>query len=157
MLSPMVLGRMIQALDVGPAAKVLDVACGLGYSTAVLARIGCSVIALEANEGLAEEARRRLTRYGAGGVTVVAGPLERGCPDAAPYEAILVNGSVEVRPDGLLGQLADGGRLVCIQGRGRSAQATRYVRARDGFGAGPLFDAAAPPLRPFRAEPGFVF
>ena len=157
MLSPMVLARMIQALEVGPGAKVLDVACGLGYSSAVLARLGCSVTALEASEALAEEARRRLGRCGVERVMMATGPLERGYPEAAPYDAILVNGAVEVKPDGLLGQLGEGGRLVCVEGRGRAASATLYVRAGEAYGSRPLFDAAAPPLAAFRAEPGFVF
>jgi protein-L-isoaspartate(D-aspartate) O-methyltransferase len=157
MLASMVLARMIQALEVGPGDKVLDVACGLGYSSAVLARLGCSVIALETDEALAEEARRRLGWCGVEGVMIAAGALERGYPEAAPYEAILVNGAVEVRPDGLLRQLGEGGRLVCVEGRGRAARATLYVRAGDAFGSRPLFDAAAPALGAFRAEPGFVF
>jgi protein-L-isoaspartate(D-aspartate) O-methyltransferase len=156
MLSPMVVARLIQALAIVPGARVLDVACGLGYSTAVLARIGAAVIALETSEALAEEARRRLADYGVT-VTAVSGPLERGYPEAAPYDAILVNGAVDVRPEGLLRQLVDGGRLACVEGRGRAAKATLYVRAGDAFGSRPLFDAAAPLLAGFRTEPGFVF
>jgi protein-L-isoaspartate(D-aspartate) O-methyltransferase len=157
MLSPMILARMIQALEAGHGAKVLDVAPGLGYSSAVLARLGCSVIALEASEALAEEARRRLGRCGVEGVMIATGPVERGYAEAAPYEAILVNGAIEVRPDGLLRQLGEAGRLVCVEGRGRAARATLYVRAGDAYGSRPLFDAAAAPLTAFRAEPGFVF
>jgi protein-L-isoaspartate(D-aspartate) O-methyltransferase len=156
-LAPMILARMIEALAVAPGAKALDVACGLGYSCAVLARLGAAVVALEADEALATEARRRLAEANVSGVRVVAGPLERGYAAAGPYDVILVNGAVEVRPEALLRQLADGGRLVCVRGRGRAAEATLYVRAGDAFGARPLFDAAAPVLAAFRAESGFVF
>lgn len=155
MLAPMTLARMIQALDLAPGAQVLDVACGLGYSSAVLSRLGCSVVALETGEDLAAQARRRLA--GADGVMVAAGPLKRGFPDAAPYDAILVNGAVETRPDGLLRQLVNRGRLVCVEGRGRAATATLYVRSGEAFGPRSLFDSAAPLLAAFRAEPGFVF
>jgi protein-L-isoaspartate(D-aspartate) O-methyltransferase len=157
MLSPMVLARMIQALEVKPGDKVLDVAPGLGYSSAVLARLGCSVIALEADEDLAAQLRRRLAAAGVEGAIVGSGPLEHGYPDAAPYDAILVNGALETRPDALLRQLADRGRLACVEGRGRSARATLTVRSGDAYGSRPLFDAAAPPLAAFRAEPSFVF
>jgi protein-L-isoaspartate(D-aspartate) O-methyltransferase len=156
MLSPMVLARMIQALDLSPGDKVLDVASGLGYSSAVLARLGCSVVALEADEHLAAQLRQGLAA-GAVKALVGMGPLEQGYPDAAPYHAILVNGAVETRPEALLRQLADHGRLACVEGRGRSARATLTVRSGGAFGSRPLFDAAAPPLAAFRAEPGFVF
>jgi protein-L-isoaspartate(D-aspartate) O-methyltransferase len=154
MLAPMVLARMIQALELAPGQRILDVGGGLGYSAAILARLGCSVMALE-TEDLAEAMRRRLA--GVEGVAVVAGPLDGGCPDAAPYDSVLVNGAVETRPETLLRQLAERGRLVCLEGRGRTAQATLYVRAGDALGARPLFDAAAPSLAAFRAEPGFFF
>jgi protein-L-isoaspartate(D-aspartate) O-methyltransferase len=157
MLSPMILGRLIQALEIEPGTKVLDVACGLGYSSAVLAELGADVVALEHGDALANAAGERLNAAGAGRVKVVAGPLDKGHPEAAPYGAILINGAVEVRPDGLLQQLADGGRLVCVQGRGRSAKATLYVRSGQAFGLRNLFDAAAPMLAPFQAEAGFVF
>jgi protein-L-isoaspartate(D-aspartate) O-methyltransferase len=157
MLAPMVLARMIQALELAPGDKVLDVACGLGYSSAVLARLGCAVIAREEGEDVAVQLRRHLAGAGVAGVTVAAGPLDRGYPDAAPYDGILVNGAVERRPEELLRQLADGGRLICVEGRGRSARATVFVRSGDAYGSRPLFDAAASVLPAFRAEPGFVF
>jgi protein-L-isoaspartate(D-aspartate) O-methyltransferase len=157
MLNPMVAGRMIQALEIEPGQKVLDVACGLGYASAVLARLGASVVSLEENDDRADAARRRLAECGVNGVTVAAGALDQGYPDGAPYSAILVNGAVERKPAALLDQLADGGRLVCVEGRGRAAKAMLYVRSGDAFGLRPLFDAAAPLLPAFRTEPGFVF
>lgn len=157
MLVPMVLARMIQALDLRPGAKVLDVAGGLGYSAAVMARLGASVVALESSPALVEAARERLSSLGLDGVTPVEGPLEGGFPDGAPFDAILVNGSVDRRPDVLLRQLAEGGRLAAIQGRGRAGSAVLFVRSEDAFGSRSLFDAAAPVLPAFREEPGFVF
>jgi protein-L-isoaspartate(D-aspartate) O-methyltransferase len=156
LLSPMVLGRFVQALEVRPGARVLDVASGYGYTAAVLGRLGAEVIALESEERLAEEARRRLGA--AGNVSVVVGPLAAGWPEGAPYDAILVNGAVEVRPEGLLAQLSPKeGRLVCVEGQGRPGRAMLYVRSGEVFGSRPLFDAAGPVLEGFRAEPGFVF
>jgi protein-L-isoaspartate(D-aspartate) O-methyltransferase len=157
MLSPMILGRLIQALEIEPGMKVLEVATGFGYSAAVLAELGARVTALEAAESLAAAARERLAAVGATAAEVVSGPLDRGWKPNAPYDAVLVNGAVEVRPEALLGQLAEGGRLVCVQGRGRSAKATLYVRAGEAYGQRSIFDAAAPLLPQFRAEQGFVF
>ena len=88
---------------------------------------------------------------------IACGPLEQGFATDGPYDAVLINGAVEKRPDPLLQQLSEGGRLVCVLGRGRSAKATLYVRSGEGIGARALFDAAAPLLSSFRAEAGFVF
>ena len=157
MLSPMILGRMIQALEIDAGDKVLDVACGRGYSSAVLHRLGAQVTALESEEALAAAARQCLSAAGAGDVAVVTGALDQGHAGRAPYDAIVVNGSVEVRPEGLLQQLAEGGRLVCVKGRGRAARATLYVRTGDAIGERSLFEAAAPLLAAFVQVPGFTF
>ena len=157
MLSPMILGRMVQALGIERGERVLDVACGRGYASAVLRELGARVTALETDEDLAAVAKQSLAAAGAGDVAVVAGPLDQGCAGNAPYDAILVNGAVEVRPDTLLGQLAEGGRLVCVKGRGRAARATLYVRSGDALGERSLFEAAAPLLPAFVQVPGFTF
>ena len=157
MLSPMVLGRMIQVLEIEPGMRVLDVAPGLGYSSAVLAKLGATVTALESDDALAGTCRERLAAAGVQGVTVVAGPLAQGHADRGPHDAILVNGALEVRPEGLLQQLAESGRLICVMGRGRSAKATLFVRSGHAFGLRSIFDAAAPVLPEFTAEPAFVF
>lgn len=153
MPAPMVLARMIQALKLRPGRIALDVGTGTGYGAAVLARLGARVVALESLPALAEAARERL----GGGTRLVEGPLEEGVAVQGPYDAILVEGRVETRPQGLLSQLKDDGRLVCVYGPERGAKATLFVRAGDAFGARPLFDAALPPLKAFAAERAFTF
>jgi protein-L-isoaspartate(D-aspartate) O-methyltransferase len=157
MLKPMFLGRLLQALDVRRGEKALDVACGLGYSAALLSHLGATVTALESGEALAAAARERLAALGIAGVTTVAGPLDKGFPDGAPYDVILVNGLLEVRPEKLLDQLADGGRLGCVECRGKAGRAVIYLRTGDVVGSRAICDAGAPALPAFKAEPGFVF
>jgi protein-L-isoaspartate(D-aspartate) O-methyltransferase len=157
MLSPMVLARLIQGLEIRPGQKVLDVACGSGYSTAVMARLGATVIGLESSERLAGLALERLVQAGVYDAIVRVGPLDAGDAEDAPYDAILVNGAIEAKPTRLIRQLRDGGRLACIEGRGRAARAMIYVRSGEAYGARSLFDATAPPLPEFAVETGFVF
>ncbi|MGO4385976.1 protein-L-isoaspartate O-methyltransferase [Microvirga sp. 2YAF29] len=157
MLSPMNLGRMIQGLEIDAGEKVLDVACGRGYASAVFDKLGAQVTALESDADLAAVAKHSLAAAGASRVKIEAGALDKGHHSGGPYDAILINGSVDVRPDTLLQQLAEGGRLVCVKGRGRSARATLYVRSGEVFGERNLFDAAAPLLASFVQEPGFKF
>ncbi|MEL6060618.1 MULTISPECIES: protein-L-isoaspartate O-methyltransferase family protein [unclassified Methylobacterium] len=153
MPAPMVLARMIQALKIRPGVAALDVATGYGYAAAVMAHLGAQVTALESVSSLAAEARRRLGPT----VQVIEGPIEAGAPKQAPFDAILINGRIEVRPQTLLEQLKDDGRLVCVMGPHRNAKVTLFVRAGDAFGARPLFDASLPGLEAFQEEAGFAF
>jgi protein-L-isoaspartate(D-aspartate) O-methyltransferase len=158
MLMPMVLARMIQVAGVAPGARVLDVASGAGYSAAVMARIGARVTALENDPALTAMAKAALTAVEVTGVAPVTGPLEQGWPETSPYDVILVEGAFEVEPKTLLAQLAEGGRLVGIEGAGRSARVMLYTKARGGdVGGRPVFDAGAPVLASFRRPAEFVF
>jgi protein-L-isoaspartate(D-aspartate) O-methyltransferase len=156
MLAPMVLARLIQALELKPGARVLDVASGLGYASAVMARLGMKVVALESDDNLAGTARQSLAGDAAA-ITVKTGPLLQGCSDDGPFDAILVNGALTEPPKHLLAQLRDGGRLACL-GRGDgTGKAVLYVRSGDAFGSRFLFEATAPELAETRPEPSFVF
>jgi protein-L-isoaspartate(D-aspartate) O-methyltransferase len=157
LLKPMVLAKLIQAASVGVGDRVLDVACGTGYSSAVLARLAGSVTALEADATLAREARDNLPAAGALNVEVVNGPLAAGWQAGAPYDVILLNGSAEVVPERLLQQLRDGGRLVGVVGRGPASKAVLHLRTGGTTSGRPIFDAAAPPLPGFAEPPAFVF
>jgi protein-L-isoaspartate(D-aspartate) O-methyltransferase len=155
MPAPMLLARMIQALDLRAGEKALDVGTGYGYAAAILRHLGAEVVATESSPALAAGARERLGALSI--AEIIEAPLEAGAPAHAPYDGILVNGRVEVRPLGLLEQLAEGGRLVCVLGPARGAKATLFVRTGDAFGARPLFDATLPALGAFAAERGFAF
>jgi protein-L-isoaspartate(D-aspartate) O-methyltransferase len=157
LLTPMVLGRLIQAAEVGEGDSVLDVACGTGYTSAVLSLLGAHVTALESDPALAERARALLAAHTAGPVEVVTGPLAAGHPARAPYGIIVINGSFEQEPVGLLSQLKDGGRLVGVKGSGRSGRAMLYRKSGTAVSGRPVFDAAAPSLPEFLPVPAFAF
>lgn len=160
LLKSMVLARMIQAAELETSDRVLDVACGTGYSSAILARLSASVTALEDD---ADRSRRcgeilaQLAPLGTRNVTAVCGPLEAGWPAGAPYDAILVNGACETEPHGLLGQLKEGGRLIAVMGTGPDGKATLFRKDRGEIGSRALFDAGAPALPAFAKAPAFVF
>jgi protein-L-isoaspartate(D-aspartate) O-methyltransferase len=157
LLKPMVLAKLIQALDIQENDHVLDLGCLTGYSSAILGRLARSVVALEEDTVLVSEARAALSRTGASNVKVVQGKLSEGYLPDAPYEAILVNGAVETPLEALCKQLRDGGRLVCIRGHGPAAKATLYSVDSGDIGARPIFDATAPLLPGFAAPAAFVF
>ena len=157
LIEPMVLAKLIQALDLSGNERVLDVACATGYSSALLRQLAAEVIAIESDPDLAATAREVLAALAAPDVRVVSGPLTGGVPDFAPYDAILLNGSVEFVPDALLGQLKEGGRLVAVIRSGPLGRATLHRRIEGTVSRRPLFDAAIPVLPGFAVPPGFVF
>ncbi len=157
LVEPMVLAKLVQALDLDAGDKVLDVGAATGYSAALLGRLAGRVVALEEDQGLAAAAAGNLTELSAGNVTVVTGPLVAGWPAGMPYDAILVNGSVEIVPETLLNQLGEGGRLAAVVRAGGAARATIYTRVAGSVAARTVFNAAAPPLPGFEAPKTFVF
>lgn len=108
------LAKMLDALDILPGDRVLDIGCGLGYSSAVLARMAGSVVAVESDAGLAGAASATLAEVGVGNVAVVQGALEAGAAKSGPYDVITVQGGVQDVPAALLDQLAEGGRIAAI-------------------------------------------
>ncbi len=155
LMEPMVFARLVQEAGVGEGTRVLVVAAGLGYGAAVLARVGARVVALEAPGAVADAlAARRI------GAAVVTGPLADGWPGQSPYDVILIEGAVEVVPEALEAQLAEGGRLMAVIASGRRGVlglAVRRLKVAGTVTEVPLFDAGTPVLPEFRRAPAFVF
>jgi protein-L-isoaspartate(D-aspartate) O-methyltransferase len=157
LMEPMVLARLLQAAELEPGDVMLDVGCATGYSTAVAARLAGTVVALESDPEFARQANENLAALSVVNAVVVQGDLALGYPDQAPYQVILLNGSVDRAPDALIQQLAEGGRLLAVElseGVGREAL---YLREGGVVGRRVLFDAAVKPLPGFHAAPGFAF
>ena len=157
LLEPRTFAKLLQLAAVGAADSVLDVACATGYSTAVLARLARNVIGLEQDADLLRAACDTVPASGAVNATLVQGSLVDGFPGKAPYDVIFVNGAVEKIPEGLLAQLAEGGRLVTILAQGDVRRACLYLREHGRTGHRFAFDAPAPLLAGFRESVGFVF
>jgi len=114
---PAIVGLMIQALEVTPRCKVLEVGAGSGYVCAVLARLARRVYGIERHKALALEARERIDRLGLTNVTIRAGDGTRGWPEQAPFDKILVSAAADDTPALLLEQLRTGGIMVLPVGQ----------------------------------------
>lgn len=157
MLKPMLLGKMIQIAGIRDTDSVLDVGCGGGYSSAVIAQLARAVVALEEDKMLALSAKDNLYALGVTNVSVEIGPLTAGYAARAPYDVIFLQGATETEPQMLFPQLRDGGRLVCIRVDGARGTVVVYRRAGDDVSGWPAFDAVASVLPGFAAVPSFVF
>jgi protein-L-isoaspartate(D-aspartate) O-methyltransferase len=109
---PYIVAAMTQAARVESGDKALEVGTGSGYQAAILAYLGAKVWTIERNQELAASARERLKRLGFSEIEVICGDGSEGLPAAAPFQVILVTAAAPDVPATLLGQLADGGRMV---------------------------------------------
>jgi protein-L-isoaspartate(D-aspartate) O-methyltransferase len=109
---PYIVALTIQAAELRPGDKVLEVGAGSGYAAAVISRIAARVVAIERQHDLVEIARERMRRLGYDNVEIVEGDGSKGCADQAPFDAIVAAASGSHVPKAFIEQLCDGGRIV---------------------------------------------
>ncbi|NWG73833.1 MAG: protein-L-isoaspartate O-methyltransferase [Rubrivivax sp.] len=158
MLEPKVEARLLQDLQVRRHEKVLEVGAGSGYMAALLGRQAQRVVTLEIVPELAAMAAANLQRAGLRNVTVREADGARGLAGEAPFDVIVLSGSVAEVPRVLLEQLAVGGRLIAIVGEEPVMRATLVTRVSEhDFGRVESFDTVAPRLLGFDEPPRFHF
>jgi protein-L-isoaspartate(D-aspartate) O-methyltransferase len=144
---PYIIAAMLQAAEVAPQDRVLEIGAGSGYQTALLAELAAEVFAVERHAALADHARATLARLGYQNATVINGDGSLGLPEHAPYDAIIVAAAAPRVPPALLEQLAPEGRLVVpvgdahqqvLQLARKRADGTVVVRSLEGCRFVPL-------------------
>ncbi|MET3892022.1 protein-L-isoaspartate(D-aspartate) O-methyltransferase [Bosea sp. OAE506] len=151
LVTPMVVARMIQVLDLQPGETVLEYGGGSGYGAALMAQMGAVATLWETDAAALELAK---AAFAAAGVAVMA-TTDR--PQDSQFDAVLVAGACEVTPEDLFPLLREGGRLIVVEGLGRAARVNLYQKNGGSVSGRPVFDAAAPALAEFRKKPAFVF
>jgi protein-L-isoaspartate(D-aspartate) O-methyltransferase len=147
---PYMIAAMIQAAQIKPEDRVLEIGAGSGYQTALLAELASQVFAVERYASLAEAAQKTLDRLGYGNAKIVTGDGSLGLPEAAPFDAIIVSAAAPSIPQALAEQLALGGRLLIPVGESeqqllqlvqRHPDGTTSVRTLEGCRFVPLIGA----------------
>lgn len=129
---PFVVARMTEALIAGGALnRVLEIGTGCGYQTAILARFAAEVYSIERIQSLLAQARQRMLDLKISNVRLRHGDGEKGWPEHAPYDGILVAAAPASVPTALIDQLADGGRLVIPLGHGNAQLLKLITRSGD--------------------------
>jgi protein-L-isoaspartate(D-aspartate) O-methyltransferase len=119
---PLIVAVMTHLLHLGPDARVLEVGTGSGYQTAILAELAGEVVTVETVADLAASAAAKLRAMGYGNVEFRTGDGAAGCPERAPFDAVIVTAAAREVPHALIDQLAPGGRMVIPIGADPLAQ-----------------------------------
>ena len=158
LLIPCVEARILQGLGVKSTDKVLEVGTGCGYMAALLAAKAEFVYSVEIDPDLVNEARDNLQRAGVVNVSVDLGDASSGWDLYAPYDVIVVTGSMSTVPETMLRQLKAGGRLIAIVGETYPMEVRRVKRTQENaFSSENLFETMAAPLFNVPQPAQFVF
>jgi len=149
--------KMLDVVNVQPDELVLDIGCGLGYSTAVLARLAEAVVALEQDTDLAAEASTLLAANNVDNAVVIETPLAEGTAKHGPYDVIVLQGAAEQIPQCIVDQLKDRGRIIGIFTDGASGQCRIGLKRGQKIDWRIAFSAHAPMLPGFETAAEFNF
>lgn len=158
MWAPKLEARALQALQLKKTGKVLEIGTGSGYLTALLASLAGKVHSVEIHAEFMKDAESRLKAHGFDNVTLESGDASQGWEKHAPYDAIIVTGSLPVMPANLPAQLAPGGRLFAITGDDPVMEAQLITCVSHGvFRTETLFETSVKPLVNAPQPERFVF
>jgi protein-L-isoaspartate(D-aspartate) O-methyltransferase len=158
MWAPKLEARMVQELAIKPHDSVLEIGTGSGYLSALLAHKAHHVLSVEIDPRLKAFAEGNLARAGVHNVKVELGDASRGWPGKAPYDVIVVTGSLPVVPEGLKNQLRTGGRMAAIVGGEPVMTAELFTRATEtSFDVVKLFETSVKPLKNAERPSSFRF
>lgn len=158
MLTPRMQARLMQDAAIQSSDKVLEIGTGSGFMTALLAHQAQRVVSLEIRPELADMARANLQKAGVRNAEVRQGDGALGAPADAPFDVIVLGGSVAEVPPSLLAQLKVGGRLVAVVGDEPIMHAQVITRTSEtNFKSDEKWDDNAPRLLNFPQPPTFKF
>ncbi len=158
MMQPKVEARLLQALAPEDDDNVLEIGTGSGYMTALLAALSKHVVSVEINPKLNQLAAQHLENAAVFNTTLEVGDAASGWDNGAPFDAIILTGSVPTTPENFKPLVAPGGRLVAIVGQAPIMEAMLYERLDDkAWRITSLFDTSLPALKNVEMPPAFVF
>jgi protein-L-isoaspartate(D-aspartate) O-methyltransferase len=158
MLQPKLEARMLQALELTPSDRVLEIGTGSGYMTALLASLSAHVYSVDIYEDFTRAAGAKLRQHGVTNVTLESGDAARGWDKHGPYDAIVLTGSVPILSERFLASLKPGARLLAVVGEPPVMEAQLITCAGTAaYNSVALFETCIAPLKNAPQPERFVF
>ena len=154
-ISPWLLAKMLQFLDLNSRDNVLSLAAGFGYSCALMSSLANFVVAVERDD-LAKEAQNRLIENGYDNILVKEGIINEGAKKEGPYDAILIEGAVEYINEEIINQLKLEGKIIAIFKEKNLGQCRLGIKTKSGVQWSNLFEANCVLLKEFKLEKEFT-
>ena len=158
MLTARDFSKLVAAANPQPTDLVLDIACGAGYSTAVLAALSEMVVAVEPDADLASAAQDNLSALDISNAAVIVGELKDGAAGHGPFDLIFIGAAAAQVPEGLFAQIKDGGRLATILRTDGVSHGVIFTRSGGAIASRVRFDAQSSAILPgFERPKTFTF
>lgn len=152
---PLATARLLTEAAPQPGEHVLLIGAATGYAAALLARLGCVVVAVEEEADLVALAKAQLSDWA--GISFETGALAKGAKKSGPYDILFIDGAVEEIGDALIEQLKVGGRAVFARADPGVTRLCIGTRTAGGFGARAFVDSEAALLPGFAKPKSFTF
>jgi protein-L-isoaspartate(D-aspartate) O-methyltransferase len=157
MFTPKLEARILQDVQLKKHENVLEIGTGSGYMAALLAHKGRHVTTVEISPELKAQAEKNLSDNGIGNVTVQLGNGAQGWANGAPFDVIVISGSLPVLPEAFLQQVKVGGRIFAVLGEAPAMSGHLITRTSDGYEDVKLFETEAKPLQTATTPSHFTF
>ncbi|MAQ06520.1 MAG: protein-L-isoaspartate O-methyltransferase [SAR116 cluster bacterium] len=150
LLNPVVLARLIQSLELNRDKTILCLGSGIGYSLVILSFLAGTVIGIDTDKKLVDDSSRIILSLNVDNVAILQNSIDKGYSQQAPYDAILIEGSVKKVPEIILNQLNENGKLATVEGQSDNhGHAVVYKKIDKNFVRSYLFDTNVPILHSF--------
>ncbi|MFQ3361016.1 MAG: protein-L-isoaspartate(D-aspartate) O-methyltransferase [Alphaproteobacteria bacterium] len=156
-ISPVIFSKMIEIVDIQKNEVVLDIGCANGYSSAIISHLADTVVAIDQGENLTNLAEENLYKAGINNVVVVNTDIKTGYAKEAPYDVIVIEGSVDSIPNDIYLQLNTNGRIIAINADDTIGKVTLYIKDNEIFSSKFFLEATVPYLTAFKKENEFLF
>ena len=158
LISPVIFARLVQSLKLKKNQTILHIASGTGYGVVILSYLTNTVLGIESDKKLIASSSEILSKLKVDNAAILKGNIHEGFAKQAPYDAILIEGSVNKVPSNILNQLCDEGKLVTVENiNSNCGSAIIYQRLGENYIKNVLFDAHLPLLTSFNNRQTFVF